>query len=207
MEKIVTQQAVDEAANQILKAGAKPTFRAVQQRVGGSFTTIKPLLRDWEERQGRPDPQAIEVPEAVRERGAEMVRMVYAAAHQEAQRVVTEVREWAAEEVDGAKAELAEATEEVARLEAEVSVRDQQIESLKASNRDQEIAISRLEERAQRLDETERALAETRSALVRAEQKAADLQAQLDAAPALTQQLADLQQRLDQLATGAAKKR
>ena len=34
MEKVVTQQALDEAASQIVNAGGKPTFRAIQQRVG-----------------------------------------------------------------------------------------------------------------------------------------------------------------------------
>ena len=46
MQQVVTQQAVDVAADAILTAGGKPTFRLIQQRVGGSFTTIKPMLAD-----------------------------------------------------------------------------------------------------------------------------------------------------------------
>ena len=46
MQQVVNQQAVDAAADAIVAAGGKPTFRLIQQRVGGSFTTLKPMLRD-----------------------------------------------------------------------------------------------------------------------------------------------------------------
>ena len=47
MQQVVTQQAVDAAADAIVAAGGKPTFRLIQQRVGGSFTTLKPMLACW----------------------------------------------------------------------------------------------------------------------------------------------------------------
>lgn len=206
MEKVVTQQAVDEAASQIVNAGGKPTFRAIQQRVGGSFTTIRPMLRDWEARQGRPDPVAPPVPSALLDRGAELVRSIYADAHQQAQTAVEELRAETGAQLLGVQAELAEATEEISRLETEVAECDRRVAALSTANREQELAMSRLEERVRRLDDVERSLGDTRSALARAEQRAADLQANLDAAPGLAQQLDALRQQLGALSDGTKKR-
>ena len=57
MQQVVTQQAVDAASDAIVAAGGKPTFRLIQQRVGGSFTTLKPMLADWEGRREKGDVQ------------------------------------------------------------------------------------------------------------------------------------------------------
>ena len=40
MQQVVTQQAVDAAADAILSAGGKPTFRLIQQRVGGYVEAV-----------------------------------------------------------------------------------------------------------------------------------------------------------------------
>lgn len=123
MQQVVTQQAVDAAADAIVAAGGKPTFRLIQQRVGGSFTTLKPMLADWETRREKGEEAAVEVPDALLARGADLVRSIYAEVAQQARVESEVVRKDAEARVNAMKAELAEATEEIARLEAQDAAR------------------------------------------------------------------------------------
>lgn len=149
MQQVVTQQAVDAAADAIVAAGGKPTFRLIQQRVGGSFTTLKPMLADWEARREKGEETAVEVPDALLARGADLVRSIYAEVAQQARVESEAVRKDAEARVSTMKAELAEATEEIVRLEAQDAVRTDELVGQREANRALELKVSRLEERAE----------------------------------------------------------
>ncbi len=201
MQQVVTQQAVDAAADAILTAGGKPTFRLIQQRVGGSFTTLKPMLADWEARREKGEDAAVEVPDALLARGADLVRTIYAEVAQQARVESEAVRKDAEVRVSAMKDELSEATEEVARLEALGSSRAEELETLREANRALELKVGRLEERAEQATRLEVELRDLRVALAKAEQQALDLQDQLAKAGDVQQQLANIERRFDAIST------
>lgn len=201
MQQVVTQQAVDAAADAILTAGGKPTFRLIQQRVGGSFTTLKLMLADWEARREKGEDAAVEVPDALLARGADLVRTIYAEVAQQARVESEAVRKDAEVRVSAMKDELSEATEEVARLEALGSSRAEELETLREANRALELKVGRLEERAEQATRLEVELRDLRVALAKAEQQALDLQDQLAKAGDVQQQLANIERRFDAIST------
>lgn len=196
MQQKVTQSSIDAAADAIVTAGGKPTFRLIQQRVGGSFTTIKPMLADWESRRENGETIPVDVPDALLAKGADLVRVIFAEVAQRSRVEADAVRKDAVAQIATMKDELSEATEEIARLETQGSAKDEEVAALKSANRDFELKVGRLEERVQRATETEVNLTEARSALAKAEQQVVDLQAQLSKAGDVQQQLANLEKRL-----------
>ena len=201
MQQVVTQQAVDATADAILSAGGKPTFRLIQQRVGGSFTTIKPMLADWEARREKGEDAAVEVPDTLLARGADLVRTIYAEVAQQARVESEAVRKDAEVRMSAMKGELSEATEEIARLEALGSSRAEELETLREANRALELQAGRLEERAEQATRLEVELRDLRVALAKAEQQALDLQDQLAKAGDVQQQLANIERRFAAIST------
>ena len=201
MQQVVTQQAVDAAADAIFCAGGKPTFRLIQQRVGGSFTTIKPMLADWETRREKGEDAAVEVPDTLLARGADLVRTIYAEVAQQARVESEAVRKDAEVRVSAMKGELSEATEEIARLEALGSSRAEELETLREANRALELKVGRLEERAEQATRFEDELREERMALAKAEQQVLDLRDQLANAGDVQQQLANIERRFAVITT------
>ena len=201
MQQVVTQQAVDATADAILSAGGKPTFRLIQQRVGGSFTTIKPMLADWETRREKGEDAAVEVPDTLLARGADLVRTIYAEVAQQARVESEAVRKDAEVRMSAMKGELSEATEEIARLEALGSSRAEELETLREANRALELQAGRLEERAEQATRLEVELRDLRVALAKAEQQALDLQDQLAKAGDVQQQLANIERHFAAIST------
>lgn len=196
MQQVVTQQAVDAAADTIVAAGGKPTFRLIQQRVGGSFTTLKPMLADWEARRDKGEESVVEVPDTLLARGADLVRTIYAEVAQQARMESEAVRKDAEARVGAMKGELSEATEEIARLEAQDAACADELAVLRDANRALELKVGRLEERAEHATRMESELREVRATLAKAEQQVINLQAQLAKAGDVQQQLARLEERL-----------
>lgn len=201
MQQVVTQQAVDTASDAIVAAGGKPTFRLIQQRVGGSFTTLKPMLADWEARREKGDETVVAVPDALLARGADLVRTIYAEVVQQARVESEAVRKDAEARVGAMKGELSEATEEIARLEAEGVSRTEELEALRGANRALELKVGRLEERAEQATRLEVELRDLRVALAKAEQQVLDLQDQLAKAGDVQQQLANIERRFAAIGT------
>ncbi len=201
MQQVVTQQAVDATADAILSAGGKPTFRLIQQRVGGSFTTIKPMLADWETRREKGEDAAVEVPDTLLARGADLVRTIYAEVAQQARVESEAVRKDAEVRMSAMKGELSEATEEIARLEALGSSRAEELETLREANRALELKVGRLEERAEQSTRFEDELREARMALAKAEQQVLDLRDQLAKAGDVQQQLANIERHFAAIST------
>lgn len=196
MQQVVTQQAVDAAADAIVAVGGKPTFRSIQQRVGGSFTTLKPMLANWESSRRENEEVTVEVPDALLARGTDLVRSIYAEVAQQARVESEAVRKDAETRVSAMKTDLAEATEEIARLEAQDAARADELVTLREVNRGLELKIGRLEERVEHMTRMEAELRDTRAALAKAEQQVTDLQGQLIKAGDVQRQLASLEDRL-----------
>lgn len=196
MQQVVTQQAVDAAADAIVAAGGKPTFRLINQRVGGSFTTLKPMLANWEERRGKGAEAAVEVPDALLARGADLVRAIFVEVAQQARVESEAVRKDAEARVTEVRAELSEATEEIARLEAQETSRTAELSSLRDEHKALELQAAGLKERADQAARLELELRDARAALAKSEQQVADLQAQLAKAGDVQQLLSTLEARL-----------
>jgi hypothetical protein len=67
------------AADELQAAGQQPTLEAIRQKVGGSYTTLAPLLREWKAAQSRVDEAPLPgepVPESIAARMAESGREV-----------------------------------------------------------------------------------------------------------------------------------
>ena len=138
----VTKEQILAAADQIAAAGERPTLEAVRQIVGGSYTTISPVLNEWKARQKEAAaPLREPAPQAVGDRLAEVGADIWAmalglansrlAAEREslekaradmeaAQAEAAELADKLAGEVDGLQSRLAsiEAAEQAARTEA-----------------------------------------------------------------------------------------
>lgn len=196
MQQVVTQQAVDAAADAIVAAGGKPSFRLIHQRVGGSFTTLKPMLANWEERRGKGAEAVVEVPDALLARGADLVRGIFAEVAQQARVESEAVRKDAEARVAEVRTELSEATEEIARLEAQGTASAAELSSLRDEHKALELQAAGLKERADQAARLESELRDARAALAKSEQQVANLQAQLAKAGDVQKLLEGLEARL-----------
>ena len=64
----ITKQQVWQAADRLREAGQRPTLDAVREQIGGSYSTLTPLLRRWRERQEARRAAAAAPPAALSER-------------------------------------------------------------------------------------------------------------------------------------------
>lgn len=125
---LVTQEAVAEAAAQLLASGEEPTIIAVQARIGGgSFSTVKKHLDAWKEAQAA-QPAPVAVPPAVQERADAFGRAVWQAALALAEQQIAQARAEAERQVAQARAAEAEAERVIAQLEAEADRHVRQLE-------------------------------------------------------------------------------
>ena len=76
----ITKARVWQAADRFRAAGQRPTLEAVRAAVGGSYTTLSPLLRQWKERQAARRTAAVAPPAALSERVTETGEALWAAA-------------------------------------------------------------------------------------------------------------------------------
>lgn len=179
--KLVTQELVDRAAEELRREGQEPTIILVQERVGGgSYTTVKKHLDLW--KTARQQPPLIDVPEVVTQHGTAFIAQLWAQAADLAAQQTAKNRTDAAREVTELQQQLAEAYAAIARTEAAL-----------------EAASSQADDRQAALTAAQQELAETQTARrlaeVRADQLAhqvADVGQQLQAErDALAQARAD----------------
>jgi colicin import membrane protein len=130
----VTKEQILAAADQIAAAGERPTLEAVRQIVGGSYTTISPVLNEWKARQKEaaaplrePAPQA--VGERLAEVGADIWAMALGLANS---RLATEreAMEKARADMEAAQAETAELAD---KLSGEVEALQSRLASIEAA--------------------------------------------------------------------------
>ncbi|WP_374407282.1 hypothetical protein [Hydrogenophaga sp.] len=145
-----------------------PTARL---RVGGSFTTLKPMLANWEERRGKSAEAVVEVPYALLARGADLCAG--------SSRRLSSRRGWnrrpfaRMQKPASRRYELSEATGEIARLEALGTTRAGELSSLRDEHKALELQAAGLKERADQAARLESELRDARAALAKSEQQVA----------------------------------
>jgi chromosome segregation ATPase len=191
---VVTPEQVAEVATSLIAAGQEPTLLIVQERTGGSYTTVKRHLELWRARQQHQAAEQIVVPPEVAARGQEATRAIWVAAVQLTDAQIAESRENARRRIADAQQGLIEAEQALGRVEGErdhaavlIAERDETIATMQRELAEKDAAISaalaRADELARRLDDQQRELSEARATVVasaRLEGELAALRRQLD---------------------------
>jgi chromosome segregation ATPase len=112
---IATYDAVSQTAEALLNESQDPTLIAIQERTGGSFSTIKRHLDVWTAK--RQSAQAIQVPTSLAEQGAALVRDIWRAAEVQASQAVNAIKLESERLVAVAEQHTAEALAAIERLE------------------------------------------------------------------------------------------
>lgn len=173
--QIVTQHAVNEAAEALILEGSEPSILAVQSRIGGgSYSTVKRFLDVWKQERAEAATAAPDTPPEVQTKGQEFARVVWALASREAQREAQQAKDEAHAEVVAVRGELAEATTEIARLEGVESEQSVTIEQQHAKLREVELSLAEAQTQARRVAELEKSLAEIRAELDASRKEATD---------------------------------
>ena len=173
--QIVTQQAVTEAAEALIVEGAEPSIVAVQARIGGgSYSTVKKFLDVWKQERAEAATAAPETPAEVQAKGQEFARIVWALASREAQAEAQQAKDEAQAEVAAVRVELAEANNEIARLEGVEAAQAETIDQQAAKLREVELALAEAQTQARRVAELEKSLADLRAELDASRKDATD---------------------------------
>lgn len=173
--QIVTQQAVTEAAEALIVEGAEPSIVAVQARIGGgSYSTVKKFLDVWKQQRAEAATAAPETPAEVQAKGQEFARIVWALASREAQAEAQQAKDEAQAEVAAVRVELAEANNEIARLEGVEAAQAETIDQQAAKLREVELALAEAQTQARRVPELEKSLADLRAELDASRKDATD---------------------------------
>lgn len=173
--QIVTQQAVTEAAEALIVEGAEPSIVAVQARIGGgSYSTVKKFLDVWKQQRAEAATAAPETPAEVQAKGQEFARIVWALASREAQAEAQQAKDEAQAEVAAVRVELAEANNEIARLEGVEAAQAETIDQQAAKLREVELALAEAQTQARRVAELEKSLADLRAELDASRKDATD---------------------------------
>ena len=173
--QIVTQQAVTEAAEALIVEGAEPSIVAVQARIGGgSYSTVKKFLDVWKQQRAEAATAAPETPAEVQAKGQEFARIVWALASREAQAEAQQAKDEAQAEVAAVRVELAEANNEIARLEGVEAAQAETIDQQAAKLREVELALAEAQTQARRVAELEKSLADLRAELDASRKEATD---------------------------------
>jgi chromosome segregation ATPase len=173
--QIVTQQAVIEAAEALIVEGAEPSIVAVQARIGGgSYSTVKKFLDVWKQQRAEAATAAPETPAEVQAKGQEFARIVWALASREAQAEAQQAKDEAQAEVAAVRVELAEANNEIARLEGVEAAQAETIDQQAANLREVELALAEAQTQARRVPELEKSLADLRAELDASRKEATD---------------------------------
>ena len=173
--QIVTQQAVTEAAEALIVEGAEPSIVAVQARIGGgSYSTVKKCLDVWKQQRAEAATAAPDTPAEVQAKGQEFARIVWALASREAQAEAQQAKDEAQAEVAAVRVELAEANNEIARLEGVEAAQAETIDQQAAKLREVELALAEAQTQARRVAELEKSLADLRAELDASRKDATD---------------------------------
>ncbi|MCL6264785.1 DNA-binding protein [Craterilacuibacter sp. RT1T] len=173
--QIVTQQAVTDAAEALIVEGAEPSIVAVQARIGGgSYSTVKKFLDVWKQQRAEAATAAPETPAEVQAKGQEFARIVWALASREAQAEAQQAKDEAQAAVAAVRVELAEATNEIARLEGVEAAQAATIDQQAAKLREVELALAEAQTQARRVAELEKSLADLRAELDASRKDATD---------------------------------
>lgn len=139
---VVTQEAVFAEADALVASGEEPSIIAVQARIGGgSYSTVKRMLDAWKAERASTTPR-VAVPEAVLAQGAGFAQQLWAAALAIADQQATQLRGELERELQGTRAQLAEAEQIIARLESEAESQRAQLVSTQQEVSEQQTELA-----------------------------------------------------------------
>jgi len=199
----VDREELFDAANRLVLEGKEVSATELREMLGGgSFNTIYKFLNEWRAGQpSEPPPSPDQIPALVQTAFLNTWRV----ATQEADRLLDEAKEKAAEEVREAQKQFADALKSIEKLEADSEADAREIESLKGRTGELEAELkdaqgkvaglaATVEQVKQQLEKVEKEKASDRKERDDAMKQAAELRGQLEAIKA---QNAELLSRLD----------
>lgn len=208
-KQVATEEAVFAAADALVAEGKEPSLKVVQERTGGSYTTVKRHLEAWEAKR-KGEIAAVDLPADIESRGREFVQALYAHALRDAKAAVAEPLALAEAARDKAESERADAEAEVARLEVVEQEQTGRIDALTQRVRELEMSTAAqqatIQEKAAAAARLEAQLAEAQSALAARDQELAGLRASAKTVEGLQGQLAALERTVQGLASGDSAK-
>lgn len=208
-KQVATEEAVFAAADTLVAEGKEPSLKVVQERTGGSYTTVKRHLEAWEAKR-KGEIAAVDLPADIESRGREFVQALYAHALRDAKAAVAEPLALAEAARDKAESERADAEAEVARLEVVEQEQTGRIDALTQRVRELEMSTAAqqatIQEKAAAAARLEAQLAEAQSALAARDQELAGLRASAKTVEGLQGQLEALQRSVQGLASGDSTK-
>ena len=119
--RIATDELVSATADALLAEGIQPTLKLLQERTGGSYTTVNKAFGRWKEQRAL-DQQLEDPPTEVAHKGDQLLRVVWAAAKRIAETRVEEIRQAAELSVQSIRSELQHAQEQIGHLEGSLAV-------------------------------------------------------------------------------------
>lgn len=139
----ITQASVDNACEQLEKDGQNVTVSAVIAKIGGSFSTVGGMVKDWRKKQEDKTATVVEVPGTITKTMQEATKKIWNEASTQAHEKVRGIEELAQKTIQQAKGELQEYEVEIRRIEKELETKEQKIEQLnqKATEDQQKIAV------------------------------------------------------------------
>lgn len=199
----VDREELFDAANKLVLEGKEVSATELREMLGGgSFNTIYKFLNEWRAGQpSEPPPSPDQIPALVQTAFLNTWRV----ATQEADRLLDEAKEKAAEEVREAQKQFADALKSIEKLEADSEADTREIESLKGRAGELESELkdaqgkvaglaATVEQVKQQLEKVEKEKASDRKERDDAIKQAAELRGQLEAMKA---QNAELLSRLE----------
>jgi DNA repair exonuclease SbcCD ATPase subunit len=205
---IVSRDAVFEICSIMVKEGVEPSILTIQARLGGgSYTTVKRFLDEWRKTQSENPAATLDIPPEVSLKGDELSRVIWSTATQLAEKNVQNVKEQALAEASNARQELANALNELQRLERIEVDQTQALEEKTHHIRELELKVATLEVEAKRVAELQSELDTLRASFARAEQEARSLREQAEKANAVQSSLTELQTKVEALIAGQRKEK
>jgi chromosome segregation ATPase len=156
----ISREQVFAAANELVESGQKPTLELIRQKLGGSYSTLSPLLREWRAAKASADaPLQEPVPESISGRLEDVAGEIWRVALDLANGRLAEERE----ALEAARAELEnerdEAVEladglaaEVERLSAEVNATRSELDAARERAQADAVQIAELRGRLAALE-------------------------------------------------------
>ncbi|MGL5879645.1 MAG: DNA-binding protein, partial [Xenococcaceae cyanobacterium] len=197
-KSIISPENVFETASLLVSEGVEPSIINVQTRIGGgSYTTIKKYLDEW--KRMRSEKTAVEVPPEITSKGNLLIEQLWLAASGLADRTVQTIKEQAQVEKSQTQQELADAINELHRLERQETDLRKNLTAKDNRIHDLELTIASLEVEAKLAKNLQTELDTIRSELARSQQQIRDLTEQGKQASSLESLLAELKERFGQI--------
>jgi chromosome segregation ATPase len=156
MTKIIaTDQKVFSIADALAAEGIEPTVILIQQRIGGSYSTVSNAFKRWIKQ--REESLRSAPPSELVARGESFIRSLWQAAETHADQTVQDARHAAAVKVQAAETALAHAEDQIHKLEDECESLKQQLAQAAASfERERVHATDQAQSRARAESEVDR---------------------------------------------------